>query len=185
MELAVLGGGHGSYAAAASLTEQGHQVRFWRRNRETFEPVLKSKIITVLDSKGKRDVEIHQPTTALAEAVDGVELIVIPLPALVHESLARELAPHLKDDQVVYLPPGTFGSYIFAKALRHAGSRADTSFAETGTLPYLARKRAPNLVAISGYATRLPAACFRPGTRITPSPYWSGPTRLLNASKTP
>ena len=160
MELAVLGGGHGSYAAAATLTEQGHQVRFWRRNREAFEPVLKSKSIIVLDSKGKRDVEIHRVTTNLAEAVDGVELIVIPLPASVHESLARELAPHLKDGQVVYLPPGTFGSYLFARAMRDAGNQADASFAETGTLPYLARKRAPDLVAISGYATRLPSGVF-------------------------
>ena len=160
MELAVLGGGHGSYAAAATLTEQGHQVRFWRRNREAFEPVLKSKSITVLDSKGRRDVEIHRVTTNLAEAVDGVELIVIPLPASVHEALARELAPHLEDGQVVYLPPGTFGSYLFARAMRDAGNQADASFAETGTLPYLARKRAADLVAISGYATRLPSGVF-------------------------
>ena len=160
MELAVLGGGHGSYAAAATLTEQGHQVRFWRRNREALEPVLNSKSITVLDSIGKRDVEIHRVTTTLAEAVDGVELIVIPLPASVHEALARELAPHLEDGQVVYLPPGTFGSYLFARAMRDAGNQADASFAETGTLPYLARKRAPDLVAISGYATRLPSGVF-------------------------
>ena len=95
MELAVLGGGHGSYAAAATLTEQGHQVRFWRRNKEAFEPVLKSKSVTVLDSNGKREVKIHHVTTDLAEAISGVELIVNPLPALVHESLGRDLAPLL------------------------------------------------------------------------------------------
>ncbi|MDG1236452.1 MAG: hypothetical protein P8P16_08880 [Amylibacter sp.] len=32
MEIAVLGGGNGSIAAAVDLTEQGHDVRFWRRN---------------------------------------------------------------------------------------------------------------------------------------------------------
>ena len=160
MELAVLGGGHGCYAAAASLTEQGHQVRFWRRDREAFEPVLKSKTVTILDSKGQRDVEIHLVTTDLAAAVDGVALIVIPLPALVHESLAQELAPHLRDGQVVYLPPGTFGSYLFARAMRDAGNPADACFSETGTLPYLARKRSANLVAVSAYATRLPSGVF-------------------------
>ncbi len=160
MELAVLGGGHGCYAAAATLTEQGHQVRFWRRDKVAFEPVLKTKTVTLLDSKGERDVEIHQATTDLAEAINGVELIVIPLPALVHEALARELAPHLRDGQVVYLPPGTFGSYLFARALRDAGNLADVSFAETGTLPYLARKRSASLVAVSGYATRLPSGVF-------------------------
>ncbi len=160
MELAVLGGGHGCYAAVASLTEQGHRVRFWRRDGAAFEPVLKSKTVTLLDSKGERDVEIHHATTDLAAAVDGVTLIVIPLPALVHETLAQQLAPHLRDGQVVYLPPGTFGSYIFAKAMRDAGNSAAASFAETGTLPYLARKRADNRVAVSAYATRLPSGVF-------------------------
>ena len=160
MELAVLGGGHGSYAAAATPTEQGHQVRFWRRDREAFEPVLQSESVNILDSNGERAVKIHHVTTDLADAIGGVELIVNPLPALTHESLARAMAPHLSDGQVVYLPPGTFGSYIFAKALRDAGNQADASFAETGTLPYLARKRAANLVAVSGYATRLPTGVF-------------------------
>ena len=32
MEIAVLGGGNGSLAAAVDLTEQGHDVRLWRRD---------------------------------------------------------------------------------------------------------------------------------------------------------
>ena len=156
MEIAVLGGGHGCYAAAAELSEKGHNVRFWRRDTSGLQAVIDARAITVLDHKGEREVPIKYPTTSLADAVDGAALIVIPLPALSHESLSRELAPHLRDGQVVYLPPGTFGSYIFARALRDAGNTADVSFAETGTLPYLARKHGPRRVVISGYATRLP-----------------------------
>ena len=50
------------------------------------------------------------------------------------------MAPHLADGQVVFLPPGTFGSFVMARIVRAAGSRADVAWAETGTLPYLARK---------------------------------------------
>lgn len=160
MEIAVLGGGHGAYAAAASLSEQGCKVRFWRRDAEALEPALQSKSITVLDHRGEREIGLERVTTTLAEAVEGAELIVIPLPALTHEALAPPLAPLLRDGQVVYLPPGTFGSCIFARALRAAGNPADVSFAETGTLPYLARKRGPRRVAISGYATRLPTGVW-------------------------
>jgi len=32
MKLAVLGGGNGSFAAAADLADQGHEVRLWRRD---------------------------------------------------------------------------------------------------------------------------------------------------------
>lgn len=156
MEIAVLGGGHGCYAAAADLSEQGHTVRFWRRDAAGLQAVIDSGSINVLDYKGQRDIPIAHPTTSLSDAVDGAELIVIPLPSLSHEALSAELAPHLRDGQVVYLPPGTFGSYIFAKAMRDAGNSADVSFAETGTLPYLARKHGPREVVVSGHSTRLP-----------------------------
>ena len=156
MEIAVLGGGHGGYAAAADLSKKGHQVRFWRRDAAGFQPIIDAGAITVHDYKGEREVAIHNPTKSLADAVDGAELIVIPLPSLSHVALAKDLALHLRDGQVVYLPPGTFGSYIFARALRDAGNKADVSFAETGTLPYLARKHGSRRVVISGYATRLP-----------------------------
>jgi opine dehydrogenase len=53
----------------------------------------------------------------------------------VHHDIARLLAPHLSDGQVVYLPPGTFGSVLFAEAARDAGNRAKAAFAKTGTLP--------------------------------------------------
>ena len=32
MKIAVLGGGHGCYAAVADLSEAGHEVRLWRRD---------------------------------------------------------------------------------------------------------------------------------------------------------
>ena len=156
MEIAVLGGGHGCYAAAVELSEKGHNVRFWRRDAEGLQPVIETGAITVQDYKGTREVEIAKPTTSLAEAISGAELIVIPLPSLSHVALSKEVAPHLTDGQVVYLPPGTFGTYIFAKAMKDAGNYSDVSFAETGTLPYLARKHGPRLVIISGYSTRLP-----------------------------
>lgn len=160
MEIAVLGGGHGCYAAAVHLTEQGHRVRFWRRDAEAFGPVLESGVITVQDFKGERDVIIGLATTDLAQAVRGAELVVIPLPSLSHEALAEQLAPCLESGQVVFLPPGTFGSFLFARALERSGNRADVSFAETGTLPYLARKHGAQRVVISGYATRLPTGVF-------------------------
>lgn len=160
MEIAVLGGGHGCYAAAADLTEAGHTVRFWRRDADAFAPVLESGTVTVKDVAGRRDVRIAAPTTDLAEAVAGAELIVVPLPATAHDGLFPKLAPLLDDGQVVFLPPGTFGSYLLVKAARDAGNAADFVCAETGTLPWLARKHGPAEVQISVRATRLPTGAF-------------------------
>lgn len=160
MEIAVLGGGHGCYAAAAELSEKGHRVRFWRRDADALAPVLESGSIEVKDFRGTRDVAIALPTSSLEEAVKGAELIVIPLPSTTHMDLSKEVAPLLSDGQVLFFPPGTFGSYIFAKAVKEVGNPADVSFAETGTLPYLARKHGPREVVCSGYATRLPTGVF-------------------------
>ena len=54
MKIAVLGGGHGAYAAAADLAEQGHEVRHWRRKASEL-----SSTITLLDEKGSRPVSVR------------------------------------------------------------------------------------------------------------------------------
>jgi opine dehydrogenase len=160
MQIAVLGGGNGSYAAAADLSEAGHEVRFWRRDGSALEPVRTSGTIRIRDFKGVRDVRIARPTTDIGEAVRGAELIVAPVPAFAQHDLAIALAPHLANGQVIYLPPGTFGSYLMMKVLRDHDCRADIAIAETGTLPWLTRKRGANEVAITTRATRLPTGVF-------------------------
>ena len=64
----------------------------------------------------------------------------MPSPAIAQADIARAMAPHLQSGQVVFLPPGTFGSVVMARQVRELGSRAEVAWAETGTLPYLARK---------------------------------------------
>jgi opine dehydrogenase len=142
------------------LSEQGHRVRFWRRDAAAFAPVLETREVVVKDAKGRRGVAIALPTTDLAAAVRGAALIVIPLPATAQAGLFPALAPLLAEGQVVYLPPGTFGSYLLVKAMREAGNGAAVAAAETGTLPWLCRKHGPAEVAISVRATRLPTGVF-------------------------
>ncbi|GAA4488779.1 NAD/NADP-dependent octopine/nopaline dehydrogenase family protein [Gluconacetobacter asukensis] len=160
MRTAVLGGGHGCYAAAAELSEKGHEVWLWRRDANAFAPVTESRAIKVKDRHGVRTVAIAHPTTDLAEAVTNAELIVIPLPAIAQEGLAGQVAPLLRDGQVIFLPPGTLGSIVFAQAMAKAGNHADVAIAETGTLPYLVRKHGPTSIVVSGYATRLPTGIY-------------------------
>src|SRR6202012_6144258 len=74
--------------------------------------------------------------------------------------IAKQLSPNLRDCPVVFLPPATFGSMIFAEAAHDLGNRADVSFAETGTLPWLTRKHGPLEVAITIRAKRLPVGVF-------------------------
>jgi opine dehydrogenase len=151
MKIAVLGGGNGAYAAAADLTEKGHEVSMWRRNAEALR-----KTLTVKDAEGERAVTLASASSDLAQALRGAELVFMPDPAFTQADNAKRIAPHLADGQVVFLAPGTFGSYVMTKIIRDAGNRADFAFAETGTLPWLTRKHGPTTVAITTRATRLP-----------------------------
>lgn len=161
MKIAVLSGGNGSFAAAGDFALSGHEVRLWRRGAEHVEAHRSAgSRIVVKDHNGQHDVKLALVTTDIAEAVSGAELILCPAPAFAQPDIARLLAPHLRDDQVVFLPPATFGSMIFAQAARDAGNRAKASFAETGTLPWLARKHGPFEVAITIRAKRLPIGVF-------------------------
>ena len=161
MKIAVLGGGNGSFAAVGDFALAGHEVRLWRRDKALVDQHRAAGArITVKDARGSHDVTLALVTTDIAAAVKDAELILCPAPAFAQADIAAALAPHLTDGQVVFLPPATFGSFIFAKAARDIGNTAKVAFAETGTLPWLARKHGPFEVAITIRAKRLPTGVF-------------------------
>jgi opine dehydrogenase len=161
MRIAVLGGGNGSFAAAGDFALAGHEVRLWRRDKEAVAAHrANGGKILVKDFKGRHEAQLPLVTHDIAAAVKDAEVIVCPAPATAQQDIARALAPHLTDGQVVFLPPGTFGTMIFAQAARDAGNKADVAYAETGTLPWLTRKHGPFEVAITIRAKRLPTGVF-------------------------
>ena len=141
MKIAVLGGGNGSFAAAGDFALGGHEVRLWRRDaKQVAAHQREGSRLFVKDVNGPHDISLALVTTDIAEAVREAELILCPAPAFAQADIAKQVASHLRDGQVVFLPPATFGSMIFARAANDAGNRASVSFAETGTLPWLTRK---------------------------------------------
>jgi len=160
MKIAILGGGHGCYAAAADLAEAGHQIRLWRRDAAALQPVVDTGAIVLKDARGTREVPIALATADIALAMKDAALIVIPSPATAQDDIARVMVPHLTGKQTVFLAPGTFGSYVMARIVRELGNTADVAWAETGTLPYLARKHGAREVNITVRAVRLPTGVY-------------------------
>jgi opine dehydrogenase len=149
MKIAILGGGNGACAAAADLSEKGHEVRWWRRNAAALAERLVLK-----DAEGERPVQVAKRCAEIGEAVRGAELVFMPDPAFTQADNARRLAPHLAEDQVVFLAPGSFGAYLMRSMIGKG------VFAETGTLPWLTRRHGPDTAAITARATRLPTGVF-------------------------
>ncbi|MGH8707457.1 MAG: NAD/NADP octopine/nopaline dehydrogenase family protein [Burkholderiales bacterium] len=150
MRVAVLGGGNGAHAAIADLSEQGHEVRHWRRDAAALRERINLK-----DAMGMREIRIARVCADMGEAVRGAEVVFMPDPAFTQLDNVRRLAPHLAGSEVVFLAPGTFGAYVVGRAL---GTRC--AVAETGTLPWLTRKPGPDTAAITARATRLPTGVF-------------------------
>jgi opine dehydrogenase len=158
VNIAVLGGSHGAYASAADLTLAGHRVRLWRRRREDLTEVAGG---LTLRAEGRQGVaKLDRATADLREAVDGADVVLVPLPATTHEDIGRRLAGVLTQRQVVLLAPGTLGSLVVAREIGRAGGAMPLALAETGTLPYLARKTGPATVSAPVRAANLPVGVF-------------------------
>lgn len=160
MKIAILGGGHGAHAAAADLAEAGHAVRLWRRDAGALQALGAAPRIILRDAAGAREVAIELATPDIDAALRGAELVLVPTPATAQDDIADAIAPHLVDGQVVFLPPGSFGSFAMARRVRAAGNPAGVAWAETGTLPYLARKHGAREVNITARAVRLPTGVY-------------------------
>ena len=160
MEIAVLGGGHGCYAAAADAAEAGHNVRFWRRNTKAFTETLNTQKVIVSDENGRRSISLALATDDIKKAIDGAKLIVSPLPANAQPQISNLIAPHAEDGQIVFIPPGTFGSFLMAHKMSALDHTANVTFAESGTLPWLVRKQSDDTARITARTTRLPTGVF-------------------------
>ena len=160
MRLLVHGAGAGGFAAAVELTLAGHDVTLSGRSAATLRPVQDDGI-RYDGVLGSGVLQPSRVTNDLRNAIEGVEAAIVVLPTTAHVEAAVSLAAAgWGKDRPVILNPGHLGGALeFATAYRRNGHKAPP-IAEFSTLPYVARKSAPNHVAITGRANRLRAAAL-------------------------
>lgn len=160
LTVAVVGGGNGSYTAAADLALQGHRVRLWPGARERHGAVLDSATIRVSGLPPAGEARLQLVSEDVAAVVTGADVVICTDPAFTQEDRAARVAPYLSDGQIVFLSPGSLGCYVFDRMVRGLGNRAAVTYAEPGTLPYLTRKTGPTDVEISGRGVHLPVGVY-------------------------
>lgn len=163
-EIAVIGGGNGALTAAGDMALAGFRVRMWTAFPEELGEIYQTKTIKIRGLGRQGDARLALVTRDLEEAVKGAEVIISPSPAFAQPILARLLAPHIEDNQTLFLSPGSMGSYLFASTFKEMGCVKDIAISEPGTLPYLTRKITKDEVLVSGHAVKLPVGVF-PGER--------------------
>ncbi|NLW16864.1 MAG: NAD(P)-binding domain-containing protein [Firmicutes bacterium] len=157
---AVLGAGHGGQAMAGHLAYLGYEVSLYNRTDERLEPIRHSGGITlngVINGFGPLEVV----TSNIEEAIADADIINVVVPANAHYFIAKEVAPFLRDGQIIVLHPGrTGGALEFTHVIKSSGAEVDVTIAEAQTLIYAARNNNPAQVTIYGIKNSIPVAAL-------------------------
>jgi opine dehydrogenase len=163
----VIGAGHGGKAMAAHLALMGFPVTLYNRTPEN---------VAVIKARGGIELESYEGgprgfghlalvTSDMGEALEQAEVIMVVVPSTAHADIARVIAPHLREGQIVVLNPGrTGGALEFVKVLNDSGCQADITVAEAETLIYASRSEGPAGARIFRIKESLPVAAL-PATR--------------------
>ncbi len=160
--VAVLGGGNGGHAVAANLALAGYKVNLFELPQftDTFEKVLRTREIRIegvsIDGVAKLNLATHD----IEQAIKDAEVIFVVTPAFGHKAMAEACAPFVQDEQIFVLMPGSGGSLEFAKIFKQKKVKKEVIFAESCTLPYGARLKAPGHVMVFIHALILPTGVF-------------------------
>ena len=163
----VLGAGHGGKAMAAHLSLMGFEVNLFNRTPEHIS-AIKARGGIELDSQeggphgfGKLSIV----TSDIQLAVESADVLMVVVPSSAHASIARNVAPYLRDGQIIILHPGrTCGALEVAKIIRDAGNKADITISEAETFIYASRSDGPAQARIFRIKDAVPLAAL-PATR--------------------
>ena len=146
-KIAVLGAGAGGQACAAGLSLAGYEVNLYNRGAARLKPILERGGIEITGAK-EGFAKLNKITTDIKEAIEGVNLILIVVPAFAHKHLAETCIPHLEDGQMVtYLGKGG-GTLVFTQTLKSLGVKKNIILGETNTLPYASKSIGPAQIRV-------------------------------------
>ena len=159
----VIGAGHGGKAMTAHLALMGLHVTLYNR---TFDHIAALKARGGIDLESAEGgphgfAKLALVTSDLGEALQSAQMIMVVVPSSAHADVAKNLAPHLKDGQIIILHPGrTCGALEFVKSLHDNGCAADVTVAEAETFIYASRSDGPAQARIFRIKEAVPLAAL-------------------------
>lgn len=142
----IIGAGNGGKAMAAHLALMGFETTLYNRTLEHIEAILQRRGIDLESGEnGPRGFgQLALVTADIKAAIEHADIIMVVVPSSAHAEVARAMAPHLRDGQIIVLHPGrTCGAIEVAKVLRDANCRADVTISEAETFLYASRSDGP------------------------------------------
>lgn len=144
--ITMVGVGMGGKGLVGDLGLAGFRVRACDRDEAQIAGIRAAGGLNVV-GRPTRFAPVELATTDLKAAVKGARVIVVSTYGNDHPQVARDLAPHLKDGQIVVLCQGHFGgTLVFRNALAEARCKAKIDVAEMDGYPYMMTVLAPDRV---------------------------------------
>jgi opine dehydrogenase len=163
--VAIIGAGIGGLYLIAELGIAGFKLRLHDIDDSKLSEIRALGGVDVEAEKGGF-AAVENATTDLEAAIDGADVIIVVTGGNAQSTVARSLAPLLRDGQVILLIQGnTVGSLIVRRALNDAGCRAKVDVAEMDNYPYSCWRLGPTRIRPIVKKRWLQIATF-PGNRI-------------------
>lgn len=164
--IAVCGCGSAGTAIASDLSLMGCDVNLFeleKFRKKNVEPILERGGIEVTGEtqSGKTGLaKLNSVTTDAEEAVKGVDLIMITVPAYAHEAFFTAIVPYLQENQTILTNTGYFASLRFADMFKQRGVFEKTTLAEANIMPYLSVKQEATQVHIQRVKRHVSLSAF-------------------------
>ncbi|NTW09083.1 MAG: NAD(P)-binding domain-containing protein [Anaerolineaceae bacterium] len=159
----VVGAGHGGKAMAAHIALMGKKVTLFNRTWEHINIIAKRGGVELESYPGGPQGfgKISKVTSDLKVAVPDADVIMIVVPSSAHAELAKNMAPYLKDGQIIILHPGrTCGAIEFDHVLKTNDCKAKVILSEAETFIYASRSDGPAQARIFRIKEAVPLAAL-------------------------
>jgi opine dehydrogenase len=158
LRFCVLGAGHGGLAMAGHLGLMGFKVSLYNRGGNKIRPLQYRRGIKIEgEIQGIGKVELASRN--IKDCLEGVDVLMVVIPANGHKFIAQTCAPHLKENQIVILNPGrTGGALEFYHILKKEGLKKFPFLAEAQTFLYTSRAIGPAHAKIFTIKNSVPLA---------------------------
>lgn len=154
--VAVCGCGSAGTAIAADVSLMGCKVNVFEvpEFKQNIAPIQERRGIelTGVTSSGKTGfARLNKITTDPQEALEGTQVVMVTVPAPVHETFFEVLCPYFKEGQIILVNTGYWASLRMKELLRRKGVLEKVTLAEEHIMPYLSRVVEPGHVHIYNY----------------------------------
>lgn len=144
LNYSIIGAGNGGMAMSGYLAMIGYRVNLYNRTLENIARLIRNPIISLTGQEEGLGI-LNKVTSNMQEAIENTKIIMVTVPAMGHYQMAREMAPHLEDGQIIVLNPGrTGGALEVYETIRRFGCNKDIIVAEAQTFIYACRATSSN-----------------------------------------